>query len=65
MPNISEFERNKPVKTHRSIIEAKEKYENLVKSTVVMEDTDAVRVEMAKSILKDLKEIYKNFVAGL
>ena len=30
-----------------------------------MEDTDAVRVEMANSILKDLKEIYKNFIAGL
>tara|TARA_Y100000593_G_scaffold75843_1_gene139977 strand:- start:293 stop:490 length:198 start_codon:yes stop_codon:yes gene_type:complete len=65
MPNISEFERDKPVKTHKSIIEAKEKYEKLVKSTVVMEDTDAVRVEMANCILKDLKEIYKNFVAGL
>ena len=65
MPNISEFERNKPKETHKSIIEAKEKYEKLVKSTVVMEDTDAVRVEMANSILKDLKEIYINFVAGL
>ena len=65
MSNVSEFERNKPVKTHKSIIEAKEKYEKLIKSTVVMEDTDAVRVEMANSILKDLKEIYKNFISGL
>ena len=65
MPSISEFERNKPIKTHKCIIEAKEKYEKLVKSTVVMEDTDAVRVEMANSILRDLKEIYKNFISGL
>ena len=65
MPSVSEFERSKPIKTHKSIIEAKEKYEKLVKSTVVMEDTDAVRVEMANSILKDLNEIYKNFIAGL
>ena len=65
MPNISEFERNKPRETYKVIVEAKEKYEKLVKSTVVMEDTDAVRVEMANCFLKDLKEIYKNFVAGL
>ncbi len=65
MPNVSEFERNKPRETYKAIVKAKEKYENLVKSTVVMEDTDAVRVEMANCILKDLKEIYKNFVAGL
>ena len=65
MPNVSEFERGKPRETYAAIMKAKEKYENLVKSTVVMEDTDAVRVEMANCILKDLKEIYKNFVAGL
>ena len=64
MSSISEFERNKPIKTHKSIIEAKEKYEKLVKSTVVMEDTDAVRVEMANCILKDLKEIFQKFKAG-
>ena len=64
MSNVSEFERNKPVKTHKSIMEAKEKYEKLVKSTVVMEDTDAVRVEMANCILKDLKEIFQKFKSG-
>jgi len=65
MSNISEFERGKPIKTHQAIIEAKERYENLIKNTVVMEDVDAVRVEMARAFLGDLKEIYKNFVAGL
>lgn len=65
MPNISEFERGKPKETYKAIVEAKEKYEKLIKSTVVMEDTDAVRVEMTNCFLKDLKEIYKNFIAGL
>jgi hypothetical protein len=64
MPNVSEFERNKPVETHRAIISTKEKYEKLVKDTVVMEDTDAVRVEMSRMFLNDLKNIFQKFVSG-
>ncbi len=64
MPNISEFERNKPRETHAAIMRAKEKYETLLKETVIMEDTDAVRVEMARHFLKDLKEIFQKFKSG-
>ena len=62
--NISEFERSKPVETHKAIILTKEKYEKLIKETVVMEDTDAVRVEMSRMFLNDLKNIFQKFVSG-
>ena len=64
MSNVSEFERTKPRATHTAIMKAKEKYETLLKETVIMEDTDAVRVEMARHFLKDLKEIFQKFKAG-
>ena len=62
--NVSEFERNKPHKTYTAIIKVKEKYETLLKETVIMEDTDAVKVEMANAFLKDLKNIFQKFKAG-
>jgi len=62
--NISEFERSKPSETHACIIKAKEKYEKILEDTVIMDQEDSVRVQMAASILKDLKEIYLNFVSG-
>jgi len=62
--NVSEFERNKPRETYAAIIKAKEKYETLLKETVIMEDTDAVKVEMANAFLKDLKNIFQKFKAG-
>lgn len=65
MPSISEFERNKPTETHKAFMEVKEKYETLLKETVVMDDQDAVKVDMAGVFLKDLKEIYKKFLSGL
>lgn len=65
MPNISEFERTKPAETHKAFIEVKEKYETLLKETVIMDDQDAVRVDMVGAFLKDLKEIYKKFLSGL
>ena len=64
MPNVSEFERNKPRETYSAIMKVKEKYETLLKETVIMEDTDAVRVEMARHFLKDLKEIFQKFKSG-
>jgi len=62
--NISEFERNKPQGTYTAIMKAKAKYESVLKETVIMEDTDAVRVEMATVFLRDLKEIFQKFKAG-
>lgn len=64
MSNLSEFERNKPRETYAVIMKAKEKYETLLKETVIMEDTDAVRVEMARHFLRDLKEIFQKFKSG-
>ena len=64
MPNVSEFETGKPRETYASIMKAKEKYETLLKETVIMEDTDAVRVEMARVFLRDLKEIFQKFKSG-
>ena len=64
MSNVSEFERNKPRGTYAAIMKAKEKYETLLKETVIMEDTDSVRVEMARYFLRDLKEIFQKFKAG-
>ena len=64
MSNVSEFERNKPRGTYTAIMKTKEKYETLLKETVIMEDTDAVRVEMARYFLRDLKEIFQKFKSG-
>ena len=63
--NISEFERDKPRETHAAIMNAQEKYETLLKETVIMEEADAVKVEMANSFLKDLRKIMDLFKAGL
>lgn len=62
--NISEFERSKPTQTHASILKAKSKYEKILEDTVVMGEEDSIKVQMASLILKDLKEIYLNFVSG-
>tara|TARA_R110002020_G_scaffold457984_1_gene675133 strand:- start:2229 stop:2423 length:195 start_codon:yes stop_codon:yes gene_type:complete len=62
--NVSEFERNKPRETYAAIIKVKEKYETLLKETVIMEDADAVKVEMANAFLKDLKNIFQKFKSG-
>ena len=62
--NVSEFERNKPRETYKAIISAKEKYETLLKETVIMDDSDAVKVEMANAFLKELKNIFQKFTKG-
>ena len=62
--NISEFERNKPIKTHKAIISTQQKYEEFIKNTVVMEDVDAAKVDMARIFLKDLKNIFQKFISG-
>ena len=62
--NVSEFERNKPRETYKAIISAKVKYETLLKETVIMDDSDAVKVEMANAFLKELKNIFQKFTNG-
>ena len=56
MPNISEFERNKPTETHKAFEDARKKYESILRETTVMDDVDAARVEMASIFLKDLND---------
>ena len=58
--NPSEFERNKPTETYKAIMNAKVKYEALLKETVIMDESDATKVDMAAKFLKDLKKIYDN-----
>ena len=62
--NPSEFERNKPTETYKAIMNAKVKYEALLKETVIMDESDATKVDMAAKFLKDLKKIYEKFVNG-
>tara|TARA_R100000152_G_C6598695_1_gene56604 strand:- start:92 stop:289 length:198 start_codon:yes stop_codon:yes gene_type:complete len=64
MPNVSEFERNKPRETYKAFMSVKDKYESLIKDTVVMDAEDATKVSMANSFLKDLKDIFDKFKAG-
>ncbi len=63
--NINEFERTKPSETYNAIMKAKEKYETLLKETVIMENTDAVKVEMSNVFLRELREIMRLFKNGL
>ena len=62
--NVSEFERGKPHETYAAIIKCKEKYETLLKETVIMDNSDAVKVEMANAFLKELKNIFQKFIKG-
>ena len=63
--NISESERTKPRETHAAFMNVKEKYETLLKETVIMDEADAAKVEITSQFLKDLKKIYKKFLTGL
>jgi len=63
--NISELERTKPRETHAAFMNVKEKYETLLKETVIMDEVDAAKVEITSQFLKDLKKIYKKFLTGL
>ena len=62
--NASEFERTKPTEPYKAIMDAKVKYETLLKETVIMDQSDATKVDMAAKFLKDLKKIHEKFVKG-
>ncbi|MBT89557.1 MAG: hypothetical protein CMN79_03590 [Spirochaetales bacterium] len=62
--NISEFERNKPVKTYRAIKNTTKKYKNVIKNMEMMDDDDCTRVEMANDFIKDLEKIMEVFQSG-
>jgi len=62
--NISEFERQKPRKTHRAITDLIKKYKEIIMDMPIMDDEDAVRVEMAADFAKDLENLKKIFEKG-
>ena len=62
--NISEFERKKPRKTHQTIANLIKKYKKIIMDMPIMDDEDAVRVEMAADFAKDLENLKKIFEKG-
>ncbi len=62
--NISEFERSKPKETYKIIAEKTKKYENILKNTIVIDESDATKAMMAEEFLEDLNQIYKKFISG-
>ena len=62
--NISEFERRKPRKTHRAINDLIKKYQKIMLERPLMDDEDAVRIEMAADFAKELESLKKIFEKG-
>ena len=62
--NISEFERQKPRKTHKAITDLIRKYKKMVVEMPLMDDEDAIKVEMAADFAKELENIKKIFEKG-
>jgi len=62
--NISEFERKKPRKTHQAITNLIKKYKKIIMDMPMMDDEDAVRVEMAADFAKELESLKKIFEKG-
>ena len=62
--NISEFERRKPRKTHLAITNLIKKYKKIIMDMPIMDDEDAVRVEMAADFAKELENLNKIFEKG-
>ena len=62
--NISEFERRKPHKTHRALTDLIKKYHKIILEMPLMDDEDAIRVEMAADFVKELEKLKKIFEKG-
>ena len=62
--NISEFERVKPTKTYSKITTAIERYEQIIMELPIMDDEDAIKVEMAADFATELQKIKKSFLRG-
>ena len=62
--NISEFERQKPHKPHQALRNLIKKYRKIVVEMPIMDDEDAVKVEMAADFLKELESLKKIFEKG-
>jgi len=62
--NISEFERQKPRLTHKTINNLIKKYKKIVDNLPLMNDEDAIKVEMSADFLKELQNLKKIFEKG-
>ena len=54
--NISEFERGKPTQT--------QKYKKIVNELPIMDDEDAIKVEMSADFIRELTILKKTFEKG-
>tara|TARA_R110000751_G_scaffold272651_1_gene372849 strand:+ start:1042 stop:1239 length:198 start_codon:yes stop_codon:yes gene_type:complete len=64
MSSVSLFEANKPAKTYKAIKKLIAKYKKIVDKMPIMDDEDAIKVEMAYDFTKELSEIMKIFKSG-
>ena len=62
--NVSEFERTKLRKTYKTLRDLIKKYKKIVKDMPIMDDEDAVKVEMAADFSKELENLKKIFEKG-
>jgi hypothetical protein len=62
--NISEFERKKPRKTHQALANLIKKYKKIIMDMPMMDDEDAIKVEMSADFLKELQNLKKTFEKG-
>ena len=62
--NMSEFERQKPQSTHKTITELIKKYKKIANDLPIMDDEDAIKVEMASDFAKELLNLKKFFEKG-
>ena len=62
--NISEFERNKPRKTHKEIKKLIYKYRDLITNEEITKEEDCIKVEMAADFVKELEKLMKLFKTG-
>jgi len=63
--NISEFERRKPKKTMKAINGSIVKYQNYISEIdSVMDESDAICIDIYSEILHDLENIKKAFLTG-
>jgi hypothetical protein len=62
--NISEFDRSKPRKCHAFINKLIKKYKKIVTHMPIMDDEDAIKVEMAADFQKELTDLMKIFKTG-
>jgi len=64
MSSVSLFEQNKPRKTYQAIKELIVKYDKITNETVIMEEEDCTRIEMANDFSNELKQVMKIFKSG-